>query len=250
MSTARVYHPKGAKTVLSRLKRIYGAPKRPAETDPIEQIVLAILARNEPLSKAQAILQRFRSYYVDFNELRVTQPGELVGYMGPNLPQALAKARRILSILKSIFDRENTVDLTFLQSKSKRELESYFSQIQGADNYLLASVILHCCGRQAFPLDEKMLATCKELGLAEGEVSLEGMQSYLERQLRSSESYAFCHLLKRRSCQETTGAKKAAKKKTSTTKRKQTKAGKLRSKGTGRSKSAASRGSSRVKSRK
>jgi len=226
MITARMYHPTSARTVLSKLKRMYGAPERPAQTDPVEQIVLAILAYNEPLDKAQAILHKFKSYYVDFNELRVAQPGELAGHMGPSSVQTMAKAKRIQSVLQAIFDRENTFDLKFLQSKSKHELESYFSQVPGTDNYLLASVILRCCDRQAFPLDEKMLSACKELGLTEGEVNLEAMQAYLERQLKSGESYAFCCLLKKYSCQEATRMeriKKAAKKKASTKKKKKSK---------------------------
>ena len=213
MTTARVSHPKGARTVLSKLKRMYGAPKPPAETDPVEQIVLAILAYNEPLGSAQVVLEKFKSYYVDFNELRVTQPGELAGHMDAISDQILPKARRILLVLKSILNRENTFDLKFLQSKSKRELESYFAQIQGTDNYLIARIILHCCQRQAFPLDDKMLAACKELGLAEGEVNLEAMQTYLERQLKSADSYAFCDLLKKYSFQATTRSAKPTKKK-------------------------------------
>ena len=253
MITARVYHPKGAGTVLAKLKRMYGTPQKPPQTDTIEQIVLAILAYNEPLDKAQAILQRFKGYYVDFNELRATQPGELATHMGPSPAQNTAKARRILFVLKSIFNLENTFDLKFLQSKSKQELERYFSQIQGTDGYLLASVILHCCNRQAFPLDEKMLAACKELGLAGAEVNLETMQAYLERQLRSADTYAFCHLLKRYSCREPTKierAKKKTKRKTSTKKKKKAKTTKAKTKRTSRTKSSAPKKSRRAKLKK
>ena len=247
MSTARTHHPKSARTVLSRLKRMYGTPKRPTEGDIVEQIVLAILARNRPLDQAKATLQKFKSYYVDFNELRVTQPGELATHMGPSSSQALAKARNILAVLKSILNRENTLNLEFLKSKSKNELESYFSQIQNSDNYLLASVILHCCGRQAFPLDEKMLAACKELGLAEGKVDLEGMQAYLERQLRSADSYAFCCLLKKYACQEKardTGIRKKETKKKKVAKKK------TKTKTKTRSKSTVSRKKPKTKSKK
>ena len=213
MASGRVSHPKGAKTVLGRLKRSYGAPaKQPAEVEPIEQIVLAVLADNESLNKAQSVLQKLKSYYVDFNELRVARPSELAGQMGATFTQPLSKAKRILAVLKGVFDRENSFNLGFLKSKSKQDLEEYFRDIQGADNYLLSSVILYCCGRQAFPLDAKMLQACKELELVQGEVSLEDVQAYLERQLRSADSYAFCRLLKKYSVKER--ARSKAKKKT------------------------------------
>jgi hypothetical protein len=249
MTTARVSHPKGAKTVLSKLKRMYGAPKPPADANPVEQIVLEILAHNEPLSTAQSVLDKLKNYYVDFNEMRVTQPGELAGHMGAISNQTLPKARRILLVLKSIFDQENTFDLKFLEAKSKRELESYFAQIQGTDNYLIASVILHCCGRQAFPLDDKMLKACKELGLAQGEVTLEGMQTYLERQLKSADSCAFCDLLKKYSFQETTRSKTPIKKKASAKKTK-AKTAKSKSRPTARRKSTTPRAPARVKAKK
>ncbi|MCK4851380.1 MAG: hypothetical protein KAT11_08515, partial [Phycisphaerae bacterium] len=182
MASGRVSHPKGAKVVLSRLKRLYGAPaKQSAEVEPVERIVLAILADNEPSSKAQTVLRKLKGYYVDFNELRVSRPNELAAHMGSTFAQPLPKAKIILGVLKGIFDRENSFDLGFLKSKSKQELEEYFRDIPGADNYLVSSVILYCCGRQAFPLDEKMLQACKELELAKGPVSLENMQAYFER---------------------------------------------------------------------
>ena len=219
MANGRVSHPKGAKTVLGRLKRSYGAPaKQPAEVEVVEQIVLAILADNESPSKAQSILQRLKGYYVDFNELRVARPGELAGQMGSTFAQASSKAKRILAVLKGIFDRENSFNLGFLKSKSKQDLEEYFRDIQGTDNYLLSRVILYCCGRQAFPLDAKMLQACKELELVQGEVSLEDVQAYLERQLRSADSYAFCRLLKKYSVKETSRSK--AKKKAASWKKK------------------------------
>ena len=200
MTSSRVSHPKGAKTVFGRLKRMYGAPaKQPVEVDSIEQIVLAILAYNEPLSKAQTVLRKLKGYYVDFNEFRIARSGKLLAQMGTTLADSSAKAKRILTVLKSIFNRENSFDLAFLKAKSKQDLEAYFSEIAGSDNYLVSSVILHCCGRQAFPLDEKMLEACKELELAQGPVNAENMQAYLERQLRSAESYAFCCLLKQHS---------------------------------------------------
>ena len=213
MASGRVSHPKGAKTVLGRLKRLYGAPaKQPADVELIEQIVLAILADNESPNKAQSVLQRLKGYYVDFNELRVARPSELAAHMGATFTQASSKAKRILAVLKGIFDRENSFNLGFLKSKSKQDLEEYFRDIQGADNYLLSSVILYCCGRQAFPLDAKMLQACKELELVQGTVSLEDVQAYLERQLRSADSYAFCRLLKKYAIKETppSKAKKAS----------------------------------------
>ena len=218
MASGRVSHPKGAKTVLGRLKRLYKATaKQPEEVEVVEQIILAILSDNESLSKAQGVVQKLKSFYVDFNELRVARPMELAAEMGTSLSGASAKSKRMLAVLKGIFTRENSFDLDFLKSTSKQDLEEYFRDIPGSDNYLTSSVILHCCGRQAFPLDEKMLEACKELELARGPVSLENMQAYLERQLRSADSYVFCQLLKQYSIQERSGSK-AKKKSTSKTK--------------------------------
>ena len=250
MTTARVTHPKGAKTVLAKLKRTYGVPQPPpAEANPVEEIVLAVLAHNEPLNAARAILDKFKSYYIDFNELRVTQAGELATHMGAVSKKTLPKARRILLVLKSIFDHENTFNLDFLDAKSKKELEEYFAQIDGADNYLTASVILHCCSRQAFPLDDKMLESCKELGLAQGEITIEGMQTYLERQLKSADSYAFCSLLKTHAFQDKAKTKKSAKEK-STTKLKKAKVAKSRSKAAPKRKTKTARGAVKKKAKK
>ncbi len=203
MASTRVSHPKAPKTVLARLKRTYGSPaKQRVDVEIIEQIVLAILARNESVSKAESTLERLKGYYVDFNELRVARAGELAGQLGTIFDEALAKAKQMISVLQDIFTKENSFNLGFVTSKSKQDLEEYFNEIHGFDNYLLSTVILCCCGRQAFPMDDRMLEACKDLELAQGPASLENMQAYLERQLRSADSYVFCMLLKEHSLKD------------------------------------------------
>ena len=253
MVSARVTHPKGAKTVLARLKRMYGAPaKQPVEGEAIEQIVLAILAYNETTEKARIVLQKLKGYYVDFNELRVARSVELVRHMGPTFTQNLAKAKKILAVLKGIFGRENSFDLSFFKTKSKQDLEEYFKDIPGADNYVLSSVILCCCGRQAFPLDEKMLEACKDLELARGPVDLENMQAYLERQLRSADSYAFCQLLKKHALKETTQARdtKTTKKKAGVKKKKVKSSAEKKTPKTSKKKKSTKQSKTRSKSKK
>ena len=93
-----------------------------------------------------------------------------------------------------------------------------------------------------------MLEACKELGLAQGEVSLEGMQTYLERQLKSADSYAFCDLLKQYSFQNNARSKKPIKKKAST--KKKAKVAKPKSKPTTRRKSTTARGPAKAKAKK
>ena len=224
MTTARIHHPKSARSVMTKLAQMYGTPEPSAQTEPIEQLVLAILARNDSPSKAQAVLQRIKNYYVDFNELRVSSRSELVKQFGTDIDQASAKAKEMIASLRGIFDRENTFELGFLKAHSKRELETYFSDMPTVDNYLLNSLILNCCSKQAFPLDQKMVQACKDLKLADGEVTLEGMQAYFERQLKAAQSYAFCYMLKQFSVKEPARtqagkAKKKATKKTASKKR-------------------------------
>ena len=213
MSTSRVHHPRGASTVLSQLKRMYGVPAPAPERDPVEQIILAILEYNESDSLAANSLAKLKSEYVDFNELRVSRTSELTEVLGTEFSKPRAKARRILAALRAVFNKENSFDLSSLKSKSKQDMEEYFKTVEEADNYLASSVLLNCCGRQAFPLDEKMLKACEKLQLVEGEVDLAGLQSFLERQVRSSQAYSFCRLLKKFSLNEPSKTQKAAKKK-------------------------------------
>lgn len=214
MSTSRVHHPRGASPVLNQLKRTYGVPGPAPEREPVEQIILAILEHNEPEGAAANSLAKLKSEYVDFNELRVSRTGELTELLGTEISNPRAKARRLLAVLRAVFNKENSFDLSSLKSKSKQDMEEYFKTVGETDNYLASSVLLHCCGRQAFPLDEKMLKACEELQLVEGEVDMAGLQSFLERQVRASQAYSFCRLLKKSSLNEPSKTQKAAKKTT------------------------------------
>ncbi len=94
MASGRVSHPKGAKTVLGRLKRLYKATaKQPGEVEVVEQIILAILRDNESLSKAHGVVKNLKSSYVVFNELRVARPMELSAEMWSSLAGTSAKSK-------------------------------------------------------------------------------------------------------------------------------------------------------------
>ena len=225
-----MHHPRTATTVLNQLKRMYHTPVQPPQGEPVEQIVLAILEYNEPTSLAEQTLQKLKGEYVDFNELRVSRVSELTEFLGTEFSHPRRKARRTLAVLRAMFNRENSFDLSSLKAKSKHDMEEYFSKIDEFGGYLASSVLLHCCGRQAFPLDEKMLEACKKLQLVDGEADLAGIQSFLERQVRASDAYAFCRLLKKFALDEAPRTKKVAKKVTKKAAKKKVAAAKKKSK--------------------
>ena len=62
---------------------------------------------------------------VDLNELRVTPSLALSQLIGHTVPLASEKAQRIVDALNAIRKREDTMDLTFLRHRGRREAKEY-----------------------------------------------------------------------------------------------------------------------------
>ena len=106
------------------VKRLYrqmlkqtGKPETPAPTDPIEQLIVAILSACTTDHKAVAVYRRLREQTVDLNELRVTPAVELAEMIGTGVPLAREKAHRIVDALNAVRRRQDKLDLSFLQQR-------------------------------------------------------------------------------------------------------------------------------------
>jgi len=107
-----------------QLVRKFGKPTPPEPTEPLEQMVIAILSGNTSHYKALAAFRKLREQMVDLNELRVTPVTELARFIGAAIPQAELKAQRIVEVLNDIRRRHDTLDLSFLKQRGRREAAS------------------------------------------------------------------------------------------------------------------------------
>jgi hypothetical protein len=184
------------KQVLRTLRAGLGRVNRPQSGDPITQMILGILTRDAPESKAREALDRMKSMVVDYNELRVIPSLELAEHVG-EYPDVRTKCEDVSRALNRVFAIEHTVSMDRLAGASRSDVNNYLNGIAGLDGYSRARVKLLGFGIHAIPLDAAMWAYARQQGIVDEKCSLEEAQAFLERQVDEADALEFVALLRK-----------------------------------------------------
>ena len=193
---------------LQSLRQKLGKVSRPHATDPITQVVLGVLSRNVPETKARHALDVLRGHVVDFNELRVIPIIELSELLH-DYPDGRTKCEDINRALNGIFALEHDVTLEHLRTAPQREVLSYLAGIDGLEPYTRARIRLLGLGQHAVPLDEAMWAYARRQRMVDAHCSLDEAQSFLERQLDAEQGLEFVALVHKQAWSEHAAAVQA-----------------------------------------
>jgi endonuclease III len=189
------------KTLFSSLRAKLGKLSPPAAADPITHLILGILSRNAPESKAREALDRIRSVVVDYNELRVIPAIELAEMLG-EYPDVRLKCEDISRALNKVFALRHAVTLDDVVDMPRKEGRALLEQLDGLEPYSRARIRLLGLQQHAIPLDEAMWAyACRE-GIVDARCSLEEAQAFLERRISEEEALEFVALLNRQAWSE------------------------------------------------
>ncbi|UCD74282.1 MAG: hypothetical protein JSV91_10875 [Phycisphaerales bacterium] len=186
-----------ARNLTTLLKKIGGAlpPRPPVPDDPIEVLVMSFLMWESATEKAAAGYEAIMKQVVDFNDLRVSMPHEVAGWLGPDYPRALDRAQRLRAVLRSIYLREHAVSLDRLRKLGKREVRKYLESLEGILPYVAARVMLLCFGAHAVPVDDQLRTRLIQAGAADVSAEVPSLAAWLTRQIKAEDGlqshYAF-----------------------------------------------------------
>jgi endonuclease III len=90
--------------------------------------------------------------------------------------------------LNSIYINEYAVTLEPLKNKAKRQARQYLSELDGMAPFVCARVVLLALGGHAIPVDEALAGRLKRDGAADPDATIEEVQAFLEKQIRSAEA--------------------------------------------------------------
>jgi len=159
--------------------------------DPAEPLlghfVRAFLMWESTSAKAATAMKRIEQAVVDFNELRVCMPGELVRLMGERYPRVEERARRLRIALNAIYTREHKVSLERLGEMSKRESREYLETLESTPRYVAARVALVGLSGHMAPIDARMLRRLVERNIVEADATPETAAAAIERKVRAAE---------------------------------------------------------------
>ena len=133
----------------------------PEAEDRIALAVGAVLRADATDKEAEQALRALDEEFVDYNELRVAMPREILECIGKDFPAGRRKAGLISDVLNAIYRKGSRMSLDFLDEVPKKEIHRRLSEL-GLDAFSASYVALFGYGVPAVPVDDT-LAGCLEM---------------------------------------------------------------------------------------
>jgi len=159
--------------------------------DPIEVLVYSFLLWEATAKQADDAMAKIRGAIVDFNDLRVFLPNEIVTLIGARYPLALERSQRLKTSLHSIYLGQHAVSLDHLASAGKREAKALIESLEGIPPYVSARVLQRCFGVHIIPVDDRLVDLLIEAKVVSEIVDSGELSSWMSRQVKSADGNAF-----------------------------------------------------------
>lgn len=160
------------------------------------ELVWSFLLWESTTARAHAAAKRIASAIVDFNELRVCLPDELVRLLGERYPRAAERALRLRAALSDVVRREHGMSLQRLESLGKREARAYLESLDGVPPFVAARVTAAALGGHAVPVDERLLARLIDAEILTQGTDVVGAGAALDRRVRADDTQKTNRLLR------------------------------------------------------
>ena len=155
--------------------------------DPIAVIVFSFLLWEATTSQAQDAMRKVVDSIVDFNELRVSLPPEVIAVIGSRYPNSMERAQRMKSVLHAIYLAHHAVSLDPLQAGGKREVRAFIEGLDGIPPYVSSRVLHRCFEVHTIPVDDRLVDLFVEHGVLSEIASPDEVGKWLSRQVKSSD---------------------------------------------------------------
>ena len=182
------------------------------QTDALSELVMACLANYATEKQAKRAWKSIDDYFVDMNEVRVSNVNELARVIGDN-EAAIQMAILLTDVLKELYEEEHALDLLEPLSGGKREAKAFFEKIESATPYVTGRLMLHCMEAHAVPVNKKLKELLVYEGVFDTNVKSDDAQSFLEHQIAAKDGLATYTLLQSYADIITVPKSKVAKKK-------------------------------------
>jgi hypothetical protein len=198
------------------LKREYGKVRKTTFDEPVDALIHAVLSESMTESTAHSSVRKMAGYFIDWNELRVSRPDEILEVLGKEGCELRATVLTLTHALYSVFNKYDIVSLKALTQMGKRPARQVLGKLDSVSPFVCDYVMLTALQGHAVPLTAKMIEYLREEKLVHPDASEADIQGFLVRQVSASKAYEFYMLLRRetekgavRAKAKSTGGRKA-----------------------------------------
>jgi endonuclease-3 len=181
--------------VFAALKKKYPAAGEPEPRPVLEQLVYAVCREGATREQADRAFANLKARFFDWNEVRVSSPGELEEAF-EGLPNPSPRAHRVIGILQEVFETTYSFDLEGLDKKGLKQAAKQLARYQDVNDYAVAWVIQQALGGHAVPLDEPSVRVLRRLGVLEDErATAESLRATVEHLVPKARGAQFNELI-------------------------------------------------------
>jgi endonuclease-3 len=176
--------------VVALLDREYGTlPWRP-HGDPVAELVLTLLSQNTSDTNSGRAFIRLLSEFPDWPSLLDAPVRQIEVAIQPG-GLAPTKAPRLQAMLREVYQRRGSFDLSFLRELPLEEARQWLRSLPGVGPKTAACVLLFALGRPALPVDTHVHRVATRLGLVPEKTTAERAHEVLEAMLTPEQVYPF-----------------------------------------------------------
>lgn len=174
-----------ARHLAALLKRLPAPQPPPLEDDsPLARLIVGFLQWNASQRAAHAAFRKILAAMVDYNDLRVSRPSDIVSLLGPRYPLAEERAARLRDTLQAIYVREHATSLDALRGRSAKDLRQYLESLPGITPFVVAYTLLWGFQQPALPVDDRLAELLTARRIVEPQASRAEVQAFLERHVK------------------------------------------------------------------
>lgn len=166
-----------------------------AAQDPLYHLAVGVLGCHDGRAAGQKALERIFRKVLDWNELRVSTPDELVNLVGGSIRRPAELCRNLCDVLNAVFRRENTMSLRRLAEGKVKDARRYLESLSGINAYATASVLAIGLGAHAIPVSDRLLDTLRRMNLVDPQATRAEVQAFLERNIKAGDLRSCCAAL-------------------------------------------------------
>jgi endonuclease III len=181
------------------LKAKHPKVKRVTYDEPADALVYAIIGENMNGQPTESAIKRFADYFIDLNDLRVSQEEEIVEVLGEDTPVTKDIASTLTKALKAVFDEYNRVSLQSLKKIGKRPARQVLEKMDDISRFVVNYCMLTALQSHAIPLTKGMIEYLRNNQLVDPESDEQQIEGFLAKQISAENAYEFYVLLRRRS---------------------------------------------------
>jgi len=157
----------------------------------LDHLLFGVVQEGAAPSLALEAYKNLVNAFHNFNEMRVAHPTEFAALLD-GVSNAEDKAKRMLDILRFVFDTTYGFDLESMTKKPIKQAQKQLSKVAGATRFAVAATVQRVLGGNAAAIDDAGREFLIAAGAAEESETLEALQNRLETILTNENAAPVC----------------------------------------------------------